>query len=365
MLASTDRFGKQINSQHEFLTICRNNLNDSFAQLNGLLAEIRTNGLETRLALFIANKEFEMQAFFGKISTDHCNKLIGLFKAEAEQAREALMMCGELVQEQFLLLRGNNVDVDMQEQQDALLAILDNKSGVRFTDENLQDTLTKLTDLTKDAELGSPVSGQRSSFDAAKVLSAMATKKRRNMFDTEEAVEGGANPGTKKVRVVETNGEQKIIMPTRNKGIDMDGVDLLPVDDQSVFNGTFQMPPKGSGALNETVNIVTKNVLKEQSLNKIMSQPGLVTKMAKSTKSRGGDGGGARILKKTTTLGGDLGCGASNVGRGSPNRVAKARLAASRTGVAALKSKTGGGGGGHGSGERRGSGSGSAHKRWK
>lgn len=358
-MASTDRFGKQINSQHEFLTICRNNLNDSFAELNGLLSEIRSNGLESKLALFIANKEFEMQAFFGKISTDHCNKLIALFKSEAEQAREALMMCGELAQEQFLLLRGNNVEVDMQEQQDALLAILDNKSGVRFTDENLQDTLTKLTDLTKDAELGSPVSGQRSSFDAAKVLSAMATKKRRNMFDAEEPVEGN-----NKVRVVETNGgeplEQKIIMPTRNKGCEMDGVDLLPVDDQSVFNGTFQMPPKGS-ALNETVNIVTKSVLKEQSLNKIMSQPGLVTKMAKSTKgmSRSGDAG-ARLTKKTTTIGGDL---ATSTGRGSPNRVAKARLAASRTGVAALKSKTGGGGG---SGERRGSGgSGSAHKRWK
>lgn len=381
LLASSDRYGRQINSQHEFLTDCRNELNASFAELNGVLAQVRAAGLEQRLALFIANKESEMQVFFAKISTDHCNKLIVLFKAEANQAHEALTLCSEVAQDQYLLLRGNKVDVDavMSEQQERLLSLLEHKGGVRFNDENLQDTVTQLTDLSKEAELNSPTSDtqHRSSFDAAKVLSAMSSggggnKKRRNLFVVDDAVQGDSTG--RKVRILEIpahNGlDQTIVLSTAGSGKaaggGIDGVEpLMDEATTSALNGTFQMPAPSKGGFNETVHLVGKSVLKEQNLNKIMNQPGLVTKMARTAVKAGGGvrNGGDRMVKKVGVV--DVG-GAGGGGRGSPNRVAKARLAASRTGVAAVKSKAVGGRGSGGGGNEGGRGQGSAHKRkWK
>lgn len=354
-MASTDRYGKQISSQSEFLASCRAHVNDSFAELNGLLAEIRAAGVEPKLRLFIAYKEFEMEVSFGKIAQEHCNKLIGLFKAETDQARDALSLSCVIAQEEFLLLRGNHVhgDLALKEQQDALLTMLDNKAGVRFNDENLQDTVTQLMDLSEAADgLATPQSEHRMTYNVGEVLSAMAeTRKRRNLFVDQSAEESSAVQSSK-VRIVSppTNGssvldQTVVVLPVQSNGVGgLDGVEMLSNED--AMNGTFQMPAKSSGQLNETVNFITKNVLKEQSLNKIMNQPGLLTKMTKVTKtaSRPGDnvsggGGGRQGVKKAVVL---LDGGG---GRSSPNRVAKARLAASRAGVAALKSKGGGGGG--------------------
>lgn len=369
LMASTDRYGKQISSQSEFLTSCRGKLNASFAELNGLLAEVRVQGLESKLRLFIANKEFEMEVSFAKIAQEHCNKLIGLFKAETYQAREALSLSCGIAQDQFLLLRANNVDGDTQlaEQQDALLAMLDNKAGVRFNDDNLQDTVSQLMSLSEEADgVDTPQSAHRASYKVGEVLSAMAaSRKRRNLFDGPEgATTQGATTqaSSNKVRIVATsNGvmDETVVLPlglrNNNGSPVMEGVEMLPGDD--ALNGTFQMPAKGSGGLNETVSIVAKSVLKEQSLNKIMNQPALVTKMVKTAKGGGGGGvgggrvgdSGNRLVVKKMVAGA---AGAEGGGRSSPHRVAKARLAASKAGVAALKSKGVVGGG-------------SAHKKWK
>lgn len=366
-MASTDRYSKQINSQSEFLTSCRNNLNDSFAELNALIAEVRAAGLESKLRLFMANKEYEMEVSFGKIAQEHCNKLIGLFKAETDQAREALSLSCCIAQEQFLLLRGNNLDGDTQlkEQQDALLTMLDNKAGVRFNDENLQDTVTQLMDLSEDGDglaAATPQGAALSRMTFNVGAEAVAeTKKRRNLFDDGE---GGASSKVRIMAPPQGGGgglDQTIVLPARGivNGGGMEGV--VEMHEDNPLNGTFQMPPaRGSGALNETVNIVTKSVLKEQSLNKLMNQPGLVTKMVKATKGGGSSSHsnhGSRdnmarlgVVKKVGEMNGGVGGGVG--GRSSPNRVAKARLAASRAGVAALKSKGSGGGG-------------SAQKKWK
>lgn len=285
-----------------------------------------------------------MQVSFGKIAQDHCNKLIGLFKAETDQARDALSLSCVIAQDQFLLMRANRVTVDdqLKGQQDELLAMLDNKAGVRFNDENLQDTISQLMDLSEEADGAgaTPQTGQRASYNVGEVLSAMAaTRKRRNLFEGDEPPVASSSHANK-VRIVaassSTLDQTQVI---RSNGIE--GVEPLGTED--VFNGTFQLPPKNTsgGCLNETVNIVTKSVLKEQSLNKIMSQPSLVTKMARVTKGGAGRGGDnmVRLMKKTSasTAVQEHAIG----GRSSPNRVAKARLAASRAGVAALKSKPG------------------------
>lgn len=304
-----------------------------------------------------------MQVSFGKIAQDHCNKLIGLFKAETDQARDALSLSCVIAQDQFLLMRANRVTVDdqLKGQQDELLAMLDNKAGVRFNDENLQDTISQLMDLSEEADGAgaTPQTGQRASYNVGEVLSAMAaTRKRRNLFEGDEPVVASSSSSTgpaNKVRIVAASSSTSALDQTqviRSNGIE--GVEPLGTED--VFNGTFQLPPKNTsgGCLNETVNIVTKSVLKEQSLNKIMSQPSLVTKMARVTKGGAGRGGDnmVRLMKKTSasTAVQEHAIG----GRSSPNRVAKARLAASRAGVAALKSKPGTAGVGN-----------SAQKKWK
>lgn len=378
-------------------------MNESFSELNRLLAEVRTAGLETKLRLFIANKEFEMQVSFGKIAQEHCNKLIGLFKVETDQAREALSLSCVIAQDQYLLMRANHVDQDRQltEQQDELLTMLENRVGVvRFNDDQLEDTISQLMDLSEEADgvistqQGGEGGGQRASYNVAEVLSAMAaTRKRRNLVfvdggEGEEAKSGTSHPVKVPRTVVPVSStagagpldQTVVVLPTTRGGMGsgssggIDGVEPLVGNTEDVFNGTFQMPVPSLGRsghpLNETVNIVTTSVLKEQSLNKIMSQPALMTRMAKVTKG-GGTGGssGGRVgdnamrLMKKTSAGGVTDHGVC--GRSSPNRVAKARLAASRAGVAALKSKAGsviGGGIGGGGG---GVGGGSANKKRK
>lgn len=296
--ASTDKYGKQIKSQREYLTVCRTNLNASLNELNGLLADIKVAGLEDKLNLFIANKDYEMELYYSKVAREHCNKLNVLFKTEMDHLKDALMLSCDLNQQFYLQMRGNNIEFhsSMQEQQDRLLKLIEGKSNIKFSDDNLQDSLCQLSNLSKESDIGGSPEDLQSN-----VTVTLAGKKRRNLFDIEADeqdehldVEMEQAIKNRKLRILdfppvpmfntvianmatERNINETVVVQS-GKPTMVEGVEEL----NDNFNSTFQMPTKSTTS--STVNMLTKNVLTEQNLNKIMNQPNLMSKVVVKSK---------------------------------------------------------------------------------
>lgn len=225
----------------------------------------------------------------------HVNNINSLYHSEDEHWRKALHLSCEIIQENFYLLKANQLlSFHMQEKMEKLVKLNQGQHSVKFEDENDEEDLAQL----------SFEFGPKTQENHLSIISEIETQKRTNSSDA-EVCQTFRPPPTKKLfsddaaifRVPKVLETTKIVENGLNLNETqiltdhaMEGIEEL----QNNFNSTFDLKPtsktilKDNGVLTDYKNNQLKKVMNKNSVIKasILSRVGMSKENRKFSPNR-------------------------------------------------------------------------------
>uniref|UniRef100_A0A182FFJ4 Uncharacterized protein n=1 Tax=Anopheles albimanus TaxID=7167 RepID=A0A182FFJ4_ANOAL len=139
MDASIDRYAKQIAAQQNEMKRWLDRYRQAMRQLNALRDEVAQSEMVTLLKSYLAGKESEIQAAKAVLKAQHMAQCITTYGEQNKQWQAIMQLASEIVQQNYLLLRGiDRLDNVTLEKMRKLVKLNQRQRGVTFFDDDNQ-----------------------------------------------------------------------------------------------------------------------------------------------------------------------------------------------------------------------------------
>ncbi|ETN63598.1 kinesin heavy chain [Anopheles darlingi] len=139
MDASIDRYAKQIAAQQSEMKRWLDRYRNAMRQLNALRDEVQQSEMATMLKSYLAGKESEIQAAKAILKAQHMAQCITTYGEQNKQWQAIMQLASEIVQQNYLLLRGiDRLDNVTLEKMRKLVKLNQRQRGVTFFDDDNQ-----------------------------------------------------------------------------------------------------------------------------------------------------------------------------------------------------------------------------------
>ncbi|XP_058832309.1 kinesin-like protein KIF18A [Topomyia yanbarensis] len=147
--ASIDRYGKQVARQKDELNRWAKRYKEALKNLETLRIDVRTSDIANILQYHVKAKEHELDAAKSYLKKSHVMKINLIYIDENRQWEKITRLSGDIIQQNYLLLRSmdrlDHVSLEKMER----LARLDHcQRGVKFSDDDDQGELLKEANIT-------------------------------------------------------------------------------------------------------------------------------------------------------------------------------------------------------------------------
>ncbi|XP_050091106.1 kinesin-like protein KIF18A [Anopheles aquasalis] len=139
MDASIDRYAKQIATQQSEMKRWLDRYRQAMRQLNSVRDEVKQSEMATLLQSYLVGKESEIQAAKAALKAQHMAQCITTYGEQNKQWQAIMQLASEIVQQNYLLLRGiDRLDNVTLEKMRKLVKLNQRQRGVTFFDDDNQ-----------------------------------------------------------------------------------------------------------------------------------------------------------------------------------------------------------------------------------
>ncbi|XP_052872490.1 kinesin-like protein KIF18A [Anopheles cruzii] len=176
MDASIDRFGKQVASQQGDRKRWQERYRQALRNLNALRTEVQQSDLATVLKAFLDGKEWQLAAAKAALKFEHMEKLSSTFYEENKQWERIMLLSGDIIQQNFLLLRSmDRLDVVLLEKMRKLVKLNQRQRGVSFVDDACQQELRQTINISNESTIEDIANLSDCSEDAVELVASDTT----------------------------------------------------------------------------------------------------------------------------------------------------------------------------------------------
>ncbi|XP_059613334.1 kinesin-like protein KIF18A [Phlebotomus argentipes] len=145
--ASMDKYSRQMDEQNGIMSELMDKYKTLWDELQVMRKEVQESNDHEILVVHMRNKDLEQKIVSQDQQLLHMEKMISVMRNEWENAKSALLVGCELVQQMFLLMRANNntMDVNLKRKLQRLQKLIDGKASIKFADEDQNDSFEALS----------------------------------------------------------------------------------------------------------------------------------------------------------------------------------------------------------------------------
>ncbi|XP_055607885.1 kinesin-like protein KIF18A [Uranotaenia lowii] len=148
--ASIDRYGKQVVRQKEEMDRWAKRYKDAVKNLQSLRSEVESSSeVGPIMIYYLQAKDQELDAVKSQLKKNHVMKISNIYIEENKQWQRIMCLSGDIIQQNFLLLRSiGRLDNVILEKMQKLVKLDSCQRGVKFCDDNEQEELMKEVNIT-------------------------------------------------------------------------------------------------------------------------------------------------------------------------------------------------------------------------
>ncbi|XP_058462733.1 kinesin-like protein KIF18A [Malaya genurostris] len=147
--ASIERYGKQVARQKDELNRWAKRYKEALKSLESLRIEVRSSELSDILQYYITAKHHELDAAKSYLKKSHVMKINLIYIDENRQWEKITRLSGDIIQQNYLLLRSmDRLDNVSLEKMEKLVRLDHCQRGVKFSDDDDQGELFKEANIT-------------------------------------------------------------------------------------------------------------------------------------------------------------------------------------------------------------------------
>uniref|UniRef100_A0A7G3AN06 Ribosome-recycling factor, mitochondrial n=1 Tax=Lutzomyia longipalpis TaxID=7200 RepID=A0A7G3AN06_LUTLO len=183
--ASIDKYSRQVDDQKKMMDEWQGKYQALVMELDALRQDIQGTAGQEMVEMYMKAKERERTIMYQDQRHLHINKMMTLIKNDMESSKAAQLMGCELVQQMYLLMRANNVamDVNLKRKLQKLAKLIEGKASIKFADDDQEDSfeaLSKIRVLDFDVAVVGVGGGKRMLEDDSM---GMPAKRKRLLMD--------------------------------------------------------------------------------------------------------------------------------------------------------------------------------------
>ncbi|XP_055689534.1 kinesin-like protein KIF18A isoform X2 [Lutzomyia longipalpis] len=183
--ASIDKYSRQVDDQKKMMDEWQGKYQALVMELDALRQDIQGTAGQEMVEMYMKAKERERTIMYQDQRHLHINKMMTLIKNDMESGKAAQLMGCELVQQMYLLMRANNVamDVNLKRKLQKLAKLIEGKASIKFADDDQEDSfeaLSKIRVLDFDVAVVGVGGGKRMLEDDSM---GMPAKRKRLLMD--------------------------------------------------------------------------------------------------------------------------------------------------------------------------------------